>query len=233
MNVDPQEINKFSQLADQWWDPQGKFKTLHHINPTRLAYIHQHSPLMTQQVLDVGCGGGILSEAMAQMGAQVTGIDLSETLIEVAQRHAQQTQVSIQYQVSAIEDLMIQSPATFDIVTCLEMLEHVPDPAAIVHACATASKPGGALYFSTINRTWQAYVFAILGAEYIFKLLPKQTHDYQKFIQPAQLVHWCEQAGLTVHDIKGLHYNPFTQRSTLTENVSINYLVYCQKPSIA
>jgi 2-polyprenyl-6-hydroxyphenyl methylase/3-demethylubiquinone-9 3-methyltransferase len=228
MNIDQQEIDKFAKLAHEWWNVTGQFKTLHHVNPQRLAYIQQHSPLAGLRVLDVGCGGGILSEAMAQAGADVTGIDVNEPLIEVARTHAAQTHTTVDYQLSTIEAFADTHAGQFDVVTCLEMLEHVPDPAAIVAGCARVIKPGGQLYFSTINRTWQAYLFAIVGAEYVLKLLPKQTHDYRKLIRPAELNRWCEQAGLSVSHIQGLHYNPLTRQCSLTRDISINYLACCQ-----
>ncbi len=230
-NVDPAEIAKFEALASRWWDANSEFKPLHAINPLRCNFIDNHSPVAEKKVLDVGCGGGLVCEGLAQRGAEVTGIDMGEKPLGVARLHALESQLDIDYQQRSAEDIAEEMPAAFDVVTCLEMLEHVPDPAAVVKACATLVKPGGYVYFSTINRNAKAYAFAIVGAEYILKLLPKGTHDYGKFIQPAELAHWMRDAGLELKNMTGLTYNPLTKRYKLNANdVSVNYLVAAQKP---
>jgi 2-polyprenyl-6-hydroxyphenyl methylase/3-demethylubiquinone-9 3-methyltransferase len=225
-NTDSAEIDKFAQLADRWWDPKGEFKPLHEMNPLRANYIDRHTPVAGCQVLDVGCGGGILSEALAQRGAHVTGIDMGEPPLEVAREHAAASQLSINYQLSTAEQWAHQHRAGYDIVTCLEMLEHVPDPASVISACAALVKPGGSVYFSTINRTPKAWGLAVVGAEYILGLLPKGTHDYQKFIRPSELAHYARQAGLYLEDLQGIQYNPLTQKFSLaTGDVDVNYIV--------
>lgn len=230
-NLDPQEIAKFSRLASRWWDPAGECKPLHAMNPVRANYIDGQSAVAEKNLLDVGCGGGLLAEAMAQRGAVVTAIDLSEEALQVAKLHALESQLNIDYQLSSAEAFAEAHPQSFDVVACLEMLEHVPDPASVVKACAQLVAPGGAVYFSTLNRTAQAYGLAVLGAEYLLKLLPKGTHDYQRFIRPSELASWCREAGLIVRDISGLAYNPITQAFRLSgRDVEVNYLVYCQKP---
>ncbi|MBU6460871.1 MAG: bifunctional 2-polyprenyl-6-hydroxyphenol methylase/3-demethylubiquinol 3-O-methyltransferase UbiG [Proteobacteria bacterium] len=228
-NVDSLEIDKFAKLAHHWWDPSGKFKTLHDINPLRVDYIRRHCTLTEKKVLDVGCGGGILSEAMDSSGAHVTGIDLGEKAIRIAKLHQLESGSSVRYDVLAVETLARQEPLSFDIVTCMEMLEHVPDPASIVHSCAQLVKSDGTVFFSTLNRHPKAYTLAILGAEYLLGMLPRGTHDYSRFIRPSELVFWCRQAGLELIDLCGVHYHPLTQTYTLGHDVSVNYLMATRK----
>jgi 2-polyprenyl-6-hydroxyphenyl methylase / 3-demethylubiquinone-9 3-methyltransferase len=229
-NVDNAEIAKFEALASRWWDKNSEFKPLHDINPLRANYIDLHSPVAAQHIIDVGCGGGILTEALAQRGAKVTGIDMGEAPLAVARLHAIEVGVSIAYEKITAEEKAQQCAGKFDIVTCMEMLEHVPDPSSVVSACANLVKPGGSLYFSTINRNIKSYAFAILGAEYLLKLLPKGTHDYDKFIRPSELAHWLRQAGLELQNITGMTYNPITKRYALNErDVSVNYLLHAKK----
>lgn len=235
LNLDPAEIHKFDALAEDWWNPTGQFRTLHDINPLRLNYIHQHAPLAGKTVLDIGCGGGILSESMAALGAHVTAIDMSSAALEVARQHAKRSGLNIDYRCVTIEDLSHDSPASYEIVTCMEMLEHVPDPVSIVTACAKACTPGGHIFFSTLNRNLKSFAFAIVAAEYLLNLIPKGTHDYAKFIKPAELAAWSRQAGLELHDIRGIQYQPFahsinTSRYRLRKHVDINYLMHCSKP---
>ncbi len=224
-NVDPVEIAKFSALAAKWWDPTSEFKPLHEINPLRLEWINQRAPLAGKRVLDVGCGGGILTEAMAGQGAQVTGIDLAEKSLTVARLHQLESGAQVDYACISAEDLAAREPASFDVVTCMEMLEHVPDPAAIVRACATLVKPGGHVFFSTLNRNPKSYLFAVLGAEYILGLLPRGTHDYMKFIKPSELARFAREAHLNVQQWQGIGYNPLTGRYWLGTDTSVNYLV--------
>ena len=232
-NVDVQEIAKFEQLASRWWDPDSEFKPLHDLNPLRLDYIDQRvGGLADQRALDVGCGGGILAESMAQRGAQVLGIDMGEAPLAVARLHQLESGVALDYRRITAEELAGKEPASFDVVTCMEMLEHVPDPASTIQACARLLKPGGHLFFSTINRNPKAYLFAIIGAEYVLRLLPKGTHDYRKFIRPSELDGWARAAGLSLLDLTGLHYNPLTRRYWLGPGVSVNYMVYCQLEAI-
>lgn len=226
VNADPAELEKFSVLAHRWWDPNSEFKPLHEINPLRLDFIDGKAQLHGKLVLDVGCGGGILAESMALRGAQVTGIDLGEKALKVASLHKLESGVQVEYRLVAVEDLAREAPASFDVVTCMEMLEHVPDPAAVVHACATLVKPGGQVFFSTINRNPKSYLFAVLGAEYVLKLLPRGTHEYAKFIKPSELSAWCRQAGLTVQGITGMSYNPISGHYWLDEDVSVNYMLH-------
>ncbi|WP_346798210.1 bifunctional 2-polyprenyl-6-hydroxyphenol methylase/3-demethylubiquinol 3-O-methyltransferase UbiG [Halomonas sp. Bachu 37] len=229
-NVDAAEIAKFEALASRWWDPHSEFKPLHDINPLRLDFIDARTGLAGKNVLDVGCGGGILSEAMAHRGAQVTGIDLGEAPLGVARLHAAESGLSIDYQNISVEQLAASRPGKFDVVTCMEMLEHVPDPASVVRACSALVRPGGYVFFSTINRTPKAYAFAILGAEYVLQLLPKGTHDYAKFIRPSEMAAWNRASGLEVREQSGLTYNPLTRRYRLVANdVSVNYMMYCRK----
>ena len=231
MNIDRAELDKFSALAHRWWDPNSEFKPLHQINPLRLGWIDRLSGgLAGKRVIDIGCGGGILSESMARLGAEVTGIDLADKPLKVAQLHALDAGISVDYQAIAAEDLAQMAPASFDVVTCMEMLEHVPDPAAVVQACASLAKPGGHVFFSTINRNLKAYLFAVIGAEYILRLLPKGTHDYAKFITPAELSQYCRSAELEVEALKGMTYNPITKIYSLNQDTDVNYLIACRKP---
>jgi len=228
-NIDTQELNKFSVLASRWWDTESEFKPLHEINPLRLQYIDERAHLANKTVLDVGCGGGILSESMAQKGASVTGIDMGKAALTVAKLHLHESNLQIEYQQITVEQLAQERPANFEVVTCMEMLEHVPDPASVVAACAQLVKPKGDVFFSTINRNLKAYLFAIVGAEYVLKLLPKGTHDYTKFICPAELIEWANAAGLMVKSIKGMTYNPILKRYALSTDVSVNYLIHMQR----
>jgi 2-polyprenyl-6-hydroxyphenyl methylase/3-demethylubiquinone-9 3-methyltransferase len=229
INVSQEEVDKFNELAHKWWDEGSEFKPLHDINPLRLDFIHQKINLKNKKVLDVGCGGGILSESMAKLGAHVTGIDMGEKVINIAKLHAQQSNIEIDYQCTSIETLALKYKATFDVITCMEMLEHVPEPSAIVSLCAKLLKPGGTLFMSTINRNIKAYLFAVIGAEYILKLLPRGTHDYEKFIKPSELIAWCRDADLTIATLKGMNYNPITDVYKLGDDVSVNYLVEVTK----
>lgn len=231
MNADPLELKKFSDLAHQWWDPTSEFRPLHEINPLRLDWINSHAPLAGKKVVDIGCGGGILAESMAKKGADVTGIDLSEKALKVADLHSLESGVQVRYELIAAEDLAARESGSFDIVTCMEMLEHVPDPASIVAACARLAKPGGRIFFSTINRNPKSYLHAVIGAEYVLRLLPKGTHDYAKFITPAELAQFTRHAGLTVDALKGMGFNPFTKIYSLNSDTSVNYLVACTKPA--
>lgn len=231
LNVDASEIAKFEALASQWWDTQSQFKPLHDINPLRLNWVDERVSLSGKRVLDVGCGGGILSESMARRGADVLGIDMGEAPLAVARLHAAQAQVaSVQYRQCTVEALAEEMPASFDVVTCLEMLEHVPDPAAIVAACYRLVKPGGQVFFSTINRNPKSWLFAIVGAEYVLRMLPRGTHDYRKFIRPAELARWVREAGLTLNEMTGLHFNPVTGRYWLAPNVDVNYMISTHRP---
>jgi len=230
-NVDPSEIAKFEALASRWWDRNSEFKPLHDINPLRANYIDGHSPVAGKRLVDVGCGGGILAEAMAQRGAQVTGIDMGEAPLSVARLHQLESGVDVDYQRSTAEDLAAAQPEDFDIVCCLEMLEHVPDPGAVIKACADMARPGAAMYFSTINRNPKAFLFAIVGAEHILKLLPAGTHEYDKFIKPSEMAGWMRDAGLVLKDMTGLTYNPITRSYRLNpRDVSVNYMVHAVKP---
>nr|WP_300309384.1 bifunctional 2-polyprenyl-6-hydroxyphenol methylase/3-demethylubiquinol 3-O-methyltransferase UbiG [Halomonas sp.] len=229
-NVDHNEISKFSAIADRWWDTQGEFKPLHDINPLRLDFIDNRAGLAGHQVLDVGCGGGILSESMARRGALVTGIDLSEAALEAGRRHADEQGVELDYRLISVEQLAEEAPESFDLVTCLEMLEHVPDPESVIRACARLVKPGGHVVLSTINRNPKAYALMILAAEYALRMVPKGTHDYARFIRPSELARWCREAGLKVNEQSGLVYHPLTRRFKLSPtDVSVNYLMHCRK----
>lgn len=232
-NVDPQEIAKFEALAALWWDLESEFRPLHQINPLRLNWVEEHAgQLQSKKILDVGCGGGILAESMARRGADVLGIDLGEAPLNVARLHAEQEQVNnIEYQQIAVEELAELQPGQYDIVTCMEMLEHVPDPASIIQACYKLVKPGGHVFFSTINRNPKAYLFAIIGAEYVLRMLKRGTHDYHKFIKPSELAHDIRQAGLQLKDMTGLHYNPLTKHYWLAPNVQVNYMVHTVRAS--
>ncbi|MCG7971569.1 MAG: bifunctional 2-polyprenyl-6-hydroxyphenol methylase/3-demethylubiquinol 3-O-methyltransferase UbiG [Candidatus Thiodiazotropha taylori] len=225
INVDHSEVSKFEELASRWWDPHSEFKPLHEINPLRLGYIKEFTSLEGKEVLDVGCGGGILSESLAASGAKVTGIDMGEAPLQVARLHLLESGLEVNYERIPVEHLAEERPASFDLVTCMEMLEHVPDPASVVAACAKLVRPGGQLFFSTINRNPKSYLFAIIGAEYLLQMLPKGTHDYAKFIRPSELNAWIREAGLDSTDIKGLSYNPLTQHYRLGDDVDVNYMV--------
>jgi 2-polyprenyl-6-hydroxyphenyl methylase/3-demethylubiquinone-9 3-methyltransferase len=230
INADPQELAKFSELAHRWWDSDGEFRPLHQINPLRLDWIARHCRLGGARVLDVGCGGGILADAMARRGADVLGIDLADKPLKVAQLHALEREpVSLAYRLVSAEDLAREMPAQFDAVTCMEMLEHVPDPASVVRACASLAKPGAAVFFSTIHRNAKAFVYAILGAEYQLSLLPKGTHEYARFIRPSELARWCRDAGLEPAETRGMQYNPLSKRYRLSADTSVNYLMACRK----
>lgn len=228
-NFDQAELNKFSELAHKWWDKSSEFKPLHDINPLRLNYIEQAVSLSGKTVLDVGCGGGILSESMAQKGATVTGIDLGEKALKVAQLHSLESGVAVDYQLIAVETLADKYPDSFDVVTCLEMLEHVPNPASVVAACAKLVKPGGHVFFSTINRNPKSYLFAVIGAEYVLNMLPRGTHDYAKFIKPSELASWMRPAGLSLQHQIGMSYNPITQHYWLGDDISVNYMLHTIK----
>jgi 2-polyprenyl-6-hydroxyphenyl methylase/3-demethylubiquinone-9 3-methyltransferase len=229
MNVDQSEIAKFSALAHRWWDPNSEFKPLHAINPLRLNWIKSFVSLEGKKVVDVGCGGGILAESISQSGADTTGIDLSEKALKVAELHALEVGANLTYRSISAEDLADEQAEQYDVVTCMEMLEHVPDPASVVRACAKLCKPGGTLFFSTLNRNPKSYLFAIIGAEYILKLLPKGTHEYTKFIKPSELVAFTRQAGLELLGMKGLSYNPITQVYSLSDDVDVNYMIAVRK----
>lgn len=233
VNADPQELAKFSELAHRWWDPESEFRPLHEINPLRLEWIEQKSGgLAGKRVVDVGCGGGILADSMARRGAHVLGIDLAKKPLKVAQLHAMEAGTqNIEYREVAAESLAAEQPATFDVVTCMEMLEHVPDPGAVVKACATMARPGGWVFFSTINRNPKAWLFAIVGAEYLLRLLPKGTHEFERFIRPSELGRWAREAGLEIAEPKGLEYNPVTRRYKLSADISVNYLLACRRPA--
>lgn len=230
-NVDSAEIEKFAAMASRWWDPKSEFKPLHDINPLRLEYIINNSGgIEGKKVIDIGCGGGILSESMAHKGAIVTGADMGEAQINVARLHALETSIDIDYVQQSAESLADEHPESFDVVTCLEMLEHVPDPSSIVDACSRLVKPGGHVFFSTINRNPKSWLLAIVGAEYVLKMLPKGTHDYERFIKPSELNNWIRQSGLKAMDITGMHFNPVTDHYRLGSGVDVNYLVWTQKP---
>ncbi len=228
-NVDPAEIAKFEQLAARWWDAASEFKPLHDINPLRVDFIDTRAPVRGKAVLDVGCGGGILTEALAARGAQVTGIDLGEAPLAVANLHLKESGLRVDYRRVSAEDLARERPAGFDIVTCLEMLEHVPDPASTISACATLVKPGGHVFFSTINRNPKSWLFAIVGAEYVLNLLPRGTHEYLKFIKPSELERWSRAAGLRMQELTGMHYNPLTKQYWLGPGVDVNFLAWMRR----
>jgi len=231
VNADPAELAKFSDLAHRWWDKEGEFRPLHDINPARLDWINGLSPLAGASVLDVGCGGGILADAMARSGAVVTGIDLAAKALRVAQLHALEAQTTgVQYREISAEGLAAEKAGNFDVVTCMEMLEHVPDPASVVRACASLVKPGGWVYFSTLNRSPKSFLFAIVGAEYLLNLLPRGTHDYAKLIRPSELATYCRAAGLELQHTRGMAYNPLTRRTRLNDDTSVNYLFATRKP---
>ena len=231
MNVDHQEIAKFEAVASRWWDLEGEFKPLHQMNPLRLEWIQRHSEgLFGKQILDVGCGGGILSESMARQGAHVLGLDMGKEPLQVARLHALESGVEVTYRQGTVEALAEELPGRFDVVTCMEMLEHVPDPASVVRACARLAKPGGQLFFSTINRNAKSWLLMILGAEQLLRLVPKGTHDHAKFIQPAELSRYAEQGGLLLQHMSGVRYNPLLGQFSLSQDVVVNYMLHCQKP---
>jgi 2-polyprenyl-6-hydroxyphenyl methylase/3-demethylubiquinone-9 3-methyltransferase len=229
INADPRELDKFGDLAHRWWDPNSEFRPLHDINPARLAWIEHHIGLKGKQVLDVGCGGGLLSEGMAAKGAITTGIDLSERPLGVARLHLFESGLSVNYRQVSVEALAAEAPATFDVITCMEMLEHVPQPQSIVQSCAKLLKPGGYAFFSTINRNLKAYLLAVVGAEYVMRLLPRGTHDYSRFIRPSELVAHCRHTGLSVTEVAGMSYNPFTRQAKLNDDTEVNYLVCARR----
>jgi len=229
-NIDPAEIKKFEDLASRWWDKQGEFKPLHEMNPLRLNFINTGSPLEGKSVCDVGCGGGILTESMARCGAETTGIDMGKAPLSVARLHALESELEIDYQQITAEAMAEQSPAKFDVVSCMELLEHVPDPSSIIDACFKLLKPGGSAYFSTINRNPKAYMMAIVGAEYMMKMLPRGTHDYAKFIRPSELDEWARKAGFELLNLKGVSYNPFTGLFSQSQDVDVNYMVHYRRP---
>ncbi len=230
VNADPAELAKFSELAHRWWDPESAFAPLHQINPLRLEWINGQAPLAGRQVLDVGCGGGILADSMARKGATVTGIDLSTKALKVAQLHALEAGTpNIQYREVPVETLAAEAPERFDVVTCMEMLEHVPDPGSVIQACHRLVKPGGMVFFSTINRNPKSFLFAIVGAEYVLNLLPRGTHEWKKFIRPSELARCCRDAGLEIVQTRGMEYNPFTKRYWLSDDTSVNYLFATRK----
>jgi 2-polyprenyl-6-hydroxyphenyl methylase/3-demethylubiquinone-9 3-methyltransferase len=231
-NLDPQEIGKFEELASRWWDPGSEFKPLHDINPLRLDYIDQRARLANKQVVDIGCGGGILTESMAARDAIVTGIDMGSAPLNVARLHLLESGLQVEYRQITAEQLASERAGVYDIVTCMEMLEHVPDPASIIQACYELVKPGGHVFFSTINRNPKSYLFAIIGAEYLLRMLPRGTHDFRKFIRPSELHQWARQAGLVVEDISGMSYNPFTRIYSLGSDIDVNYLMHARRPSL-
>jgi 2-polyprenyl-6-hydroxyphenyl methylase/3-demethylubiquinone-9 3-methyltransferase len=230
VNLDRREISKFDALASHWWDPEGEFRTLHHINPLRLEYIERRAGLKNRRVLDIGCGGGLLSEVMAVRGAAVTGIDLADEPLAVAKLHLHESGLQVQYRKISAEALAAESPAHFDVITCMEMLEHVPQPESIVHACAALVKPGGDVFFSTLNRNLKSFLLAIAGAEYALRLLPRGTHEYAKFIRPSELDQWARHAGLELRGSTGLHYNPLTRQYHLSGNLDVNYFMHFRRP---
>jgi 2-polyprenyl-6-hydroxyphenyl methylase / 3-demethylubiquinone-9 3-methyltransferase len=228
-NADPIELEKFSQLAHRWWDPGSEFKPLHDINPLRLDYINRLAPLAGKTVLDVGCGGGILSESMAGLGAEVTGIDLGDKPLQVARLHLLESGKQVEYRKISVEELAAEQPGHYDVVTCMEMLEHVPEPASIVHACAQLVKHGGHVFFSTLNRNPKSYLFAVIGAEYVLNLLPRGTHDYARFIKPSELAQFCRNAKLDIADITGMGYNPLSRIYSLGKDTDVNYIFACRR----
>ena len=228
-NADPIELEKFSQLAHRWWDRTSEFKPLHDINPLRLNYINRTVPLSGKSVLDVGCGGGILTESMAALGANVTGIDLGDKALQVAKLHLLESKQKVDYRKIAVEDLAVEQPEHYDVVTCLEMLEHVPDPHSVITACAQLVKPGGRVFFSTLNRNPKSYLLAVIGAEYILNMLPRGTHDYAKFIKPSELAQSCRNAGLTLIDLIGMSYNPLNKIYSLDKDTDVNYMIVCRR----
>ena len=233
LNADPSELEKFSRLAHRWWDPDGEFRPLHQINPLRLAWIDGKVRLAGKRILDVGCGGGILTEAMARAGGEVKGIDLAEKPLKVAELHRLESGVAVEYESTSAEQLAEREVGRYDIVTCMEVLEHVPDPASTVRACAALARPGGDLFFATINRNLKSYLFAIVGAEYVLRLLPKGTHDYAKLIKPSELARWCRGTGLEIGTLVGMTYNPLTGVYALGRDTDVNYIVHARRPAAA
>lgn len=229
-NIDPAEIKKFEDLASRWWDEHGEFKPLHEMNPLRLNFINTGSPLADKTACDIGCGGGILSESLAKCGAIVTGLDMGKAPLSVARLHAMESDLEIDYQQITAEEFALNNAAKYDVVSCMEMLEHVPDPASVISACYSLVKPGGSVYFSTINRNPKSYLLAIVGAEYMMKMLPRGTHDYARFIKPSELDSWARAAGLELSDLKGVSYNPFTGLFSQSQDVDVNYMVHYTKP---
>ena len=228
-NVDQAELRKFGELAHRWWDPQGEFRPLHELNPLRLAWIDDLAKLPGKAVLDVGCGGGILAESMARLGAQVTGIDLAKEPLKVANLHLHESGLAVSYREISAETLSASQPQSFDVVTCMELLEHVPDPASTVAACARLARPDGRVFFSTINRNLKSYLFAVIGAEYVLKMLPRGTHDYARFVRPSELSRWCRDAGLRLIEMKGMTYNPLTRQYRLGDDCDVNYMACCAR----
>lgn len=226
-NVDQQEIAKFEVLASRWWDPESEFRPLHDINPLRLNYIDERAGLADKRVLDIGCGGGILAESMAARGAIVTGIDMGQAPLAVAQLHQLESGIEVDYRQTTAEECAVAEPSSFDVVTCMELLEHVPEPGSVVEAVGELLKPGGQAFFSTINRTPQAYLFAVIGAEYVLRLLPKGTHDYRRFIRPSELDDWIRNSGLHLQELMGMHYNPLTKNYFLGPQIQVNYMAHC------
>ena len=229
-NVDPAEIDKFEKMAARWWDPDSEFKPLHEINPLRLEFINKRTSLAGKKAIDVGCGGGLLSEGLARLGANTVGIDMGEAPLNVARLHQYESGTEVDYHQSTAEAFALENSSSFDVCTCLEMLEHVPDPASVIQACADLTKPGGQIFFSTINRNPKSYLLAVIGAEYLLGMLPKGTHNYQKFIKPSELDRWARTAGLVLQEIKGMSYNPLTREYSLGHDVDVNYLCWYQKP---
>ena len=228
-NVDPAELAKFNELAHRWWDPAGEFRPLHEINPLRLGWIMERAALEGKSALDVGCGGGILAEAMARRGASVTGIDLGDKPLQIAQLHMRESGVQVRYEAASAESFAARHSGEFDLVTCMELLEHVPEPPSTIAACAQLAKPGGKVFFSTINRNPKSYLFAVIGAEYVLKLLPKGTHDYARFIKPSELTRWCREAGLRPLEMSGMTYNPLTRQYKLGPDCDVNYMLCCAR----
>ena len=232
-NVDSAEVARFQAIASRWWDPEGEMRPLHDLNPLRLSYVERGGPLAGRAVVDVGCGGGLLAEAMARKGAHVVGLDMADELLSVARLHGLEAGVDVEYLHESAEQHALAHAGRYDVVTCMEMLEHVPDPASVVRALATLAKPGGQVFVSTLNRTPRAYLLAVLGAEYVLRLLPPGTHTYEKFIKPSELAAWARDAGLVESDIAGLHYDPFTRACRLTDDAAVNYLMHFRRPGAA